>query len=74
MKLRLRRSRKVKEQRVRQPSEQVIAARMERVKSEQRLAEATPLRTLVHAMHQRNHVGEYLDALIERRVRNQGDG
>lgn len=73
MRLRLmKRTRNVKEPRVRQPNERVIAARQERVRSERRLAEVTPLKTIVHAMHERNHVGDYLDALIEKRTREGG--
>jgi hypothetical protein len=49
------------------------AARRERELSEKRLDEAQPLRTVIAQMHRVNHVGGYLDKVVEKRIeRSEG--
>ncbi len=46
----------------------VEEARREREISQRRLEEAIPLRDVLREMHRRNHLGDILDELVERKI------
>jgi hypothetical protein len=51
-----------------EPSERVVEARRQREISEKRLISVLPLASTLREMRRKNHIGELLDELIERRA------
>ena len=68
MKLRFRRHKaSIGTAQLRQAVERTAIARREREISEQRLDEVRPLRDVLIEMRKRNHLGAYLDEIVDRR-------